>query len=60
MHALRHKVLEAHKIAGKFNPSNSLSKAPDTSQAFIGEANDLLGIAWMDKWSAKTDKPPGW
>ena len=60
MHAMKHKVLEAHKIGGKSNPANCLSKPPDTPQGFIDEANDLLGIAWMDKWNAKVDKPPGW
>jgi hypothetical protein len=59
MHALKHKVLEAHWISGKCNPANCLSKGPESNQGFLDEADDLLGLRWMPKWENK-DKPPGW
>ena len=42
MHALKHKVLEAHWISGKCNPANCLSKGPESNQGFLDEADDLL------------------
>ena len=59
MEAIKAKVLEAHCLSGKLNPANLLSKPPESNEGFIKEANDLLGIVLMDKWSAK-DKPSTW
>ena len=59
MEAMKYKVLEAHHIAGSHNPANTLSKPPATTQGFLNEAHDLLGIQLMDKWNHK-EKPPGW
>ena len=59
MHAMKHKVLEAHHISGKCNPANCLSKPPESNQGFLDEADDLLGLRWLDKWEAK-EKPSGW
>ena len=59
MHAMKHKVLEAHHISGKCNPANCLSKPPESNQGFMDEADDLLGLRWLDKWNGK-EKPSGW
>ena len=59
MEAIKAKVLEAHHLSGKFNPANLLSKPPESNDGFINEANDLLGVALMDKWANK-DKPSTW
>ena len=59
MEAIKAQVLEAHHISGKFNPANTLSKAPESNEGFMNEANDLLGITLLNKWDNK-EKPSGW
>ena len=59
MEAIKLQVLEAHHISGKYNPANALSKPPESNVGFTNEANDLLGISFLDKWSHK-EKPSGW
>ena len=59
MEAIKLQVLEAHHISGKHNPANALSKPPESNEGFTNEANDLLGISFLDKWNNK-EKPSGW